>query len=168
MKSDKQQNYGAFEFFPLYDAGFRQLFRFLFICRKIDSDSNGFFTLAFLSAPKNRWRYFSLKSVPVCAKVSPKILECPVALFHWDEIPSNLERKSQSGFTFRLRGLGPESRNKNRFDVFCSKLKQTILFFLTEAWKIWHTVPLVEQNHCSLSDIEALQVGFWRIQLRAW
>jgi hypothetical protein len=66
-------------------------------------------TWAFLSARKNRWSYFSRKFVPVGAKVSPKILERPVAPFHWDGICSNLEQKSQSGFTFRLRGQGPES-----------------------------------------------------------
>jgi hypothetical protein len=42
-------------------------------------------------------------------QVSLEILERPVAPFHWDGIRSNLERKSQSGFTFRLQGQGPES-----------------------------------------------------------
>jgi hypothetical protein len=83
--------------------------------------SYGVFTWAFLTAPKNRWSYFSPKSVPVGAKVAPKILERPVAPFHRDGIRSNLERKSQSGLFFRLRSLGPESRSKSRFDIFCRK-----------------------------------------------
>jgi hypothetical protein len=83
--------------------------------------TNGVFTWTFLSARKNRCSYFLRKSVSVGAKVSPKINERPVTPFHWDEIRSNLERKSQSGFKFRLLGLGPESKSKSRFDIFCCK-----------------------------------------------
>jgi hypothetical protein len=38
MKRDSKQPYDDFEFFPLYGAGFGQLFPFLVTCRNIDGE----------------------------------------------------------------------------------------------------------------------------------
>jgi hypothetical protein len=38
MKRDSKQHYDNFEFYPLYGAGFGQLFPFLVTCRNIDGE----------------------------------------------------------------------------------------------------------------------------------
>jgi hypothetical protein len=43
---------------------------------------------------------------------------------------------------------------------FAASRSRRCCFFFTYVLIIWNSVPMVEQNNCSLPDFEALQVGF--------
>jgi hypothetical protein len=76
MKSDSKQHNDTFEFFPLYGAGFGQLFPFLVTCRKIDSEPKAIAMLLFVFTRKGNFRQ------PVLFKsLTPFSFFPPFALF---------------------------------------------------------------------------------------
>jgi hypothetical protein len=62
MKSDSQHHYAAFEFFPLYDSEFAQLFRFLVIHRKISSEPKAIAKRLFTLTPQRKFQTACLVS----------------------------------------------------------------------------------------------------------